>query len=236
MATRKDRVKPTPYPFLWFHLPRSAQLVSSLVVAGIMSYFLRELSRDGYTLPWTFILLMVVSVLTIVALASTIVLHLYHGLNPGLNIAVNGSLGVLWIVSFGLLARWTSGTVAGVCDTSHWDSDTGVNICRQYKALFSFALLGLLATLLAVAVDVKVLKGARTRGVFQPVDGMAGERKGALDNSQDPEANPNPIAARTRQVRGGEGYALPEEQFEYDDLEYHGAAGEIRRRSLERRT
>lgn len=56
MATRKDRVKPTPYPFLWFHLPRSAQLVSSLVVAGIMSYFLRELSRDGYTLPWTFIL------------------------------------------------------------------------------------------------------------------------------------------------------------------------------------
>ncbi|KAJ6279181.1 hypothetical protein J3E71DRAFT_355135 [Bipolaris maydis] len=235
MATRKGRVKPTPYPFLWFHLPRSAQLVSSLVVAGIMSYFLRELSRDGYLLPWTFILLMTVSVLTIVALASTIVLHLYHGLNPGLNITVNSSLGLLWIVSFGLLTKWTSGTVAGVCDTSHWDSDTGVSICRQYKALFSFALLGLLATLLALAVDVKVLKGARTRGAFQPVNGVAGEGKGAPENPQDPEANPNPIAARTRQVRGGEGYALPEEQFEYDDLEYHGAAGEIRRRSLEHR-
>ncbi|KAH7556671.1 hypothetical protein BM1_06105 [Bipolaris maydis] len=186
-------------------------------------------------LQWLLSGLMTVSVLTIVALASTIVLHLYHGLNPGLNITVNSSLGLLWIVSFGLLTKWTSGTVAGVCDTSHWDSDTGVSICRQYKALFSFALLGLLATLLALAVDVKVLKGARTRGAFQPVNGVAGEGKGAPENPQDPEANPNPIAARTRQVRGGEGYALPEEQFEYDDLEYHGAAGEIRRRSLEHR-
>jgi hypothetical protein len=178
---------------------------------------------------------MTVSLLTIVALTSTIILHIYHGLNPALNITVNGSLGVLWIVSFGLLARWSSGTLSGVCDTSNWDSDTGVSICRQYKALFSFALLGLLATLLALAVDVKVLKGARTRGVFQQVQGLAGEAKGVSGNVQELEANPNPTALRTRRARGGEGYALPEEQFGYDELAYHGAAGEIGRRSLEGR-
>ena len=56
MAFKKDRVKPTAYPFLPFHALRSAQLVSSLIVASIMTYFLRELSANNYSLPWTFIL------------------------------------------------------------------------------------------------------------------------------------------------------------------------------------
>lgn len=181
---------------------------------------------------------MTVSLLTIIALTSTIFLHLYHGLNPALNIAVNGSLAVLWMVSFGMLARWSSGTLSSVCDTSNWESETGASICREYKAVFSFALLGLLATLVALAVDVKVLRGARTRGVFQPVDGLVGDSKGVPgvpDNVQELEANPNPIAAQQRQFRGGQGYSVPEEQFGYDDLAYHGAAGQVGRRSLEDR-
>lgn len=178
---------------------------------------------------------MTVSVLTIIALTSTIVLHIYHGLNPALNIGVNGLLALLWVVSFGMLARWSSETVSHVCDTSRWESDIGVSICRQYKAAFSFALLGLLATLLALAVDVKVLRGARTRGAFQQVDRLADERKGIPNNVQELDANPNPIAAQQRQFRGGQGYSVPEEQFGYDDLAYHGAAGEMGRRSLEDR-
>lgn len=182
--------------------------------------------------------LLTVSLLTVIALTSTILLHVYHGLNPALNIAVNGSLAVLWIVSFGMLARWSSGTLSNVCDTSNWESDMGVSICREYKAVFSFALLGLLATLVALAVDIKVLRGARARGIFQPVDALAGERKGipdVPDNVQELEANPNPIAAQQRQFRGGQGYSVPEEQFGYDDLAYHGAAGQVGRRSFEDR-
>lgn len=57
MALRsKDRTKPTHYPFLPFHLLRSAQLVSSVIVAGIMAYFLWQLDHENYSLPWTFIL------------------------------------------------------------------------------------------------------------------------------------------------------------------------------------
>lgn len=56
MAFKKDRIKPTPYPFLPFHAIRSAQFVSSLIVASIMFYFLRELNGSNYSLPWTFIL------------------------------------------------------------------------------------------------------------------------------------------------------------------------------------
>lgn len=175
------------------------------------------------------------SLLTIIALTSTIILHIYHGLNPALNIAVNASLALLWIVSFGMLARWSSRTIADVCDTSHWESDTGVSICREYKAAFSFALLGLLATLLALAVDVKVLRGARTRGTFQQVGGLAGGKKSVPDNTQELDSNPNPVAAQQRQFRVGQGYSVPEEQFGYDDLAYHGAAGQVGRRSLEDR-
>lgn len=61
MALRKDRVKPTHYPRLSFHLIRSAQLVSSLVAASILFYFLKELAQDGYKLPWTFILVRILS-------------------------------------------------------------------------------------------------------------------------------------------------------------------------------
>lgn len=235
MATQKNRVKPTAYPFLPFHLARSAQLISSLVVAGIISYFLYELAHNGYRLPWTFMLLLVASLLTIIALAATIFLHIYHGLNPSVNIVVNASLAVAWTVSFAMLARWCSRTVSQVCDMSSWDSDTGVSICRQYKALFSFALLGLLVTLLAVGLDVKVLKGARRRGVFQPVAGLTREDKFVNTGPQELDANPNPVAVRASQMRGGQGYAVPEEQFDYDEIAYHGAAGQVGRRSIEDR-
>lgn len=56
MAFKRDRIKPTPYPFLAFHLLRSSQLLSSLIVAIITFYFMRELHRNNYSLPWTFIL------------------------------------------------------------------------------------------------------------------------------------------------------------------------------------
>lgn len=56
MAFRRDRVKPTHYPRVPFHATRSVQLLSSIIVSSIMFYFLRELARDNFRLPWTFIL------------------------------------------------------------------------------------------------------------------------------------------------------------------------------------
>lgn len=56
MVFKRDRVKPSAYPFAAFHAIRTAQLVSSCIVAAITFYFLRELHRTSYPLPWTFIL------------------------------------------------------------------------------------------------------------------------------------------------------------------------------------
>lgn len=50
------KTKPTPYPHLPFHALRSTQLLSSIIVMSILSYFLWQLHHDGYGSPWTFIL------------------------------------------------------------------------------------------------------------------------------------------------------------------------------------
>lgn len=167
--------------------------------------------------------LLSVSLLTLVALTATIVLHCFYGLNPVLNTLLNSLLALLWAVSFSLLSWWSSGTLSHVCSKDNWDSEVGVSVCRLYKALFSFSLLGLLSTIVALVLDVHVQRQATARGRFQqiglvPADGKAGP---VVDGH---DTNPNPSV--TRQIRGGEGYAVPDDQFaDGHDMTYHGAAG-----------
>lgn len=182
--------------------------------------------------------LFAVSLLTILALTTTIVLHCFYGLNPILNTALNSSLAIVWSVGFALLSWWSSGTLSHVCNVDNWDDDLGISVCRLYKALFSFALFGLVSTLLALALDIKVQRSATKRGRFQQLQMLGGGDGKTDDDAHEHEANPNPTARakRGKQKRGGEGYAVPDEQFAYDgDTSYHGAAGQVERRSLEER-
>ncbi|KAF2269620.1 hypothetical protein CC78DRAFT_528823 [Lojkania enalia] len=211
-----------------------------------MAHFLRELSHDHYRLPWTFILLLAVSLLTLLSLTLTITLHLLHGLSPLLNLSLNSLLALLWTVGFALLTWWSSGTLSHVCNTANWDSGLGISICREYKALFSFSLLGWLGTVLALVLDVNVYRSTNRRGKFSAIQntdhGHGGyEGKRGYDDGGDvrvvvrgQESNPNPMAKKKAKV--SEGYAVPEEQFAYDeDTGYHGAGGQIERSSIEDR-
>ena len=83
------------------------------------------------------------SLFSIAALAFTIILHCCIGLNPRLNIAINGFLAVIWALSWSLLTYYMSGTLANVCDVAHWHEETGIMVCRIYKTLFTFTLVGL---------------------------------------------------------------------------------------------
>ncbi|CBX96165.1 hypothetical protein IAQ61_001340 [Plenodomus lingam] len=241
MALRKGRVKPAQYPTIAFHGIRCAQLVSSAVVASIMLYFCSELARDEYQLPWTFLLLFSVSLLTIIALVATIAMHCFYGLNPVLNIALNSLLAILWALAFALLAWWSSGTLAHVCNVENWESDMGIAVCRLYKALFSFTLFGLLSTLLALVLDVRVQRSATERGRFQQLDALGSV--GKIDDQGPEHPGRHGIAGapgiqrqQNSQERNGHRYSLPEEQFAYDDsLAYVGSAGQIGRRSLDER-
>jgi hypothetical protein len=185
---------------------------------------------------------MTVALLTLVSLTTTIILHCFYGLNPTLNTVLNASLALLWAVGFSLLSWWSSGTLAHVCNTDNWEDDMGVLVCRTYKALFSFSLIGLLSTLLALVLDVHVQRQAAARGRFQQIalvtgdakQGQASGHEGVDEDEDEDESNPNPSA--TNRLRGGgAGYALPEEQHAYGDIGYQGAAGQVGRRSLEQR-
>lgn len=181
---------------------------------------------------------MTVALLTLFTLTATVVLHCFYGLNPVLNTILNSGLALLWAIAFSLLSWWSAGTLSHVCNKDSWDDELGVSICRMYKALFSFSLLGLLSTLVALVLDVHVQRQAVVRGRFQQIGMVAHDAKsGRLASQEDVdghESNPNPSARR--QERGGEGYALPAEQYAYgEDTLYHGAAGQVARRSLEGR-
>ena len=52
---RRAKTAPSHYPRVLFHGLRTGQLVSSLIVGGIMSYFMYHLQHDRWKLPWTFI-------------------------------------------------------------------------------------------------------------------------------------------------------------------------------------
>jgi hypothetical protein len=106
--------------------------------------------------------------------------------------------------------------------------------------LFSFALLGLVATLAAVGLDVHVQRSSTRKGRFQSLALQGGKAREAQELDADVDAgiwdtNPNPSALRDFRSRGGEGYALPEEQFGYADTAYAGAGGQVGRRSVEER-
>ncbi len=52
---RSAKMAPSHYPRLVFHGLRTFQLVSSVIVGGIMSFFIWHLTHDHWSTPWTFI-------------------------------------------------------------------------------------------------------------------------------------------------------------------------------------
>lgn len=101
-----------------------------------------------------------------------------------------------------------------------------------------------LSTLCALGLDIRTYRQSTQRGKYNAMQTLESKRAFdapdnvvALEEDGD-EHNPNPAAAGRSKPRGGarEGYAVPEEQFAYDeDTVYHGAAGQVGRRSVEER-
>lgn len=51
----RAKTAPSHYPRVVFHTVRFFQLLSSLVVGGIMCFFIWHLTHDDWATPWTFI-------------------------------------------------------------------------------------------------------------------------------------------------------------------------------------
>ncbi|KAK5166961.1 uncharacterized protein LTR77_007690 [Saxophila tyrrhenica] len=175
---RGAKTAPSSYPRVPFHLFRCFQLISSIIVGGIMAYFTYHLRHDNYKEPWTFIWLFSASLASIAALTVTICLHCLLGLNPRLNIGINAFLAAIWALSFGLLTWYMTDTLGDACDTEHWHEDVGIMVCRIYKALWTFTLVGLGATLAALFLDIYVHRKQTSRGMYKLPD-LDAKRPGA---------------------------------------------------------
>lgn len=226
----RSKVQPTHYPRIPFHFLRSAQLLAAVVVTCVMAFFVDQLHHDGYPIPWTFLLLLTVSVLTVFFLSATLVQHCCCGLNPRLNLLLNSVLLVIWTLGFGLLSWWASGTLGHVCNKDNWRNGDGIMVCRIYKALFAFSLLGFASTLAALLLDIYVFKRSTRRGKYNQMMDVDTKRSGPgpqqspwSTHIEDPDVEQRPYSdQRAKKSPGQTGYALPAEQFAYDDTGYHG--------------
>jgi hypothetical protein len=158
---RRTKTAPSPYPFLPFHGLRIAQATASMVVAAVMFYFIWNLVHEHYQPPktfWTVSIygdivgelplltksqLLAAALLTFFTLSGTLLMYACFGLSPLVNLSVNGLLLALWAPGFAFLWYWSRGTLSHYCDRTNWTGPTGIMVCRLYKALFAFALLGL---------------------------------------------------------------------------------------------
>lgn len=147
---------------------------------------------------------MSVSLLTLATLTITNILHCCHVLPPRLSLLLNIPLLTLWCLSFALLAWNMSGTLTHVCSAANWGNNDGVMICRMYKALFSFTVVGLFAAFLAVILDVKTRRKQTRMGNYAAMGSPRGSRlgeKGEVSGMQvgvEPLRGESPAPERSR--------------------------------------
>ena len=153
--------QPSPYPRLQFHIYRLSQLVCSIIVTSILSYFIHFLAAESFTIPWTFIIvwaevcftrsrlltscnqLFTVSLLTIASYAATVFFYHRRSLKPTVSACIDGFLSVIWLLGFALLFWNLRGTLTHRCHILNWGTDAGVMVCRLYKTLAAFTTIGM---------------------------------------------------------------------------------------------
>ena len=123
------------------------------------------------------------SSLTVVALCLTFVLYICRSLGPIFSLIVNMALLILWSLGLGLLGWNMSGTLGHVCNKDNWGSWMGIMVCRLYKALFSFTVIGWVSLVALVILDFRARSKQKKQGLYNqmgaPVGGK-GTRLGAL--------------------------------------------------------
>jgi len=219
MAKAKTKKPPSRYPALPFHLIRFTQLLSSLIVSAIMLYFIYHLKHEHFTVPWTFLVLTAVALFTILTQTVTIFLYFCHALNPLFNLLVNAALSIFWSTGFGLLTWAMSGLLLHKCNASNWGNDAGIMVCRLYKTLFTFALLGLISTFSALVLDIIVRKRENARGRY--IRANDSKAPAGLRLSQQPENDGLESSRAFVGEQAETGYTPPSDQQRYSDTEYH---------------
>ncbi|OBT74184.1 hypothetical protein VF21_06265 [Pseudogymnoascus sp. 05NY08] len=139
--------EPTHHGRLPLYILQGVQLLASVVVLGIMLYFVNQLRGSRMTIPWSFHLLV-----SATSTATIILLAVYAGAArpPARTLILNGVLLGLWALSLGLLVHVAKSTITSQCGAATWNNSTGMMVCRLYQTLFAFIIIALASTILAL--------------------------------------------------------------------------------------
>lgn len=108
-----------------------------------------------------------------------------------------------------------SGTILTQCTTEYWATATGISVCRSYKALFAFTVLGAVSYIAAIWLDVVVRRRQTRLGAYGPMgtSATAGE-------------DPWDVKLVERRDSVGEGLGHAHGHGFYDGASSHESAGE----------
>ncbi|KAK5321261.1 hypothetical protein LTR93_006504 [Exophiala xenobiotica] len=169
-STTKMRSRPQVYPRLAFHIIRAIAFISAAIVAGILTYFCIQLNHDGFKLPWTFVLILLATLLSLLALLVTTLVYSCAFLNPLVNLFSNVLILLVWTVGLALLTYNMYGALGHSCSRSNWANDDGMMVCRTYKALYSFGVFGWLAQIALIVLDIRSRRRQTALGRYNKMD------------------------------------------------------------------
>ena len=62
-----------------------------------------------------------------------------------------------------------SHTITTTCNATYWGTSTGINVCRIYKALYAFTVLGTATHLAGIVLDIIVRRRQTRLGAYDPM-------------------------------------------------------------------
>lgn len=166
---RRKSVKPSEYPALPFHIIRFTVFVSSLIVAIILAVFAYNLHSADQKFPWAFLILIIAAFLSLLNIILTTLIHCCYGLSPRLSLVTNSIVLVVWAVAFILLAWALSHTILTTCNATYWATSTGISVCRTFKALFAFTIIGAFGLIASIILDVIAYRRQTRLGEYDPM-------------------------------------------------------------------
>lgn len=175
--------------------------------------------------------LLITSLLSLLTTLLTTLSNCCCGLSPKVSLALHIPLLLLWLLSLALLSYSMSGTILTKCTTTYWATSTALSVCRSYKALFAFTVVGTAAYIAAIWLDVVVRRRQTRLGAYGPMGSsvavgedpwdvkLAERRDSSAEGRYDSVPQPEQRRGAAR-VRFGQGYQHPAEQTGYDPAAY----------------
>jgi hypothetical protein len=101
---------------------------------------------------------------------------------------------LVWVIGFSLLTWNTFGLLSHTCGSSDWGkNDDGMMICRCYKANYSFIIIGMLAQIAMVIVDIRARRMQTALGKYNKMEGANEDKTDVLGGDRHASAHDVPF-------------------------------------------